>query len=150
MAASFPKTQEFLQKYLANLEILYQKLRSFHWNVEGRSFFTLHAQLEKLYDSTAEFIDEVAERLLMIGTRPLSTYKDYLEHATLQEAPAQAYPGPQVAQTLLADYSQLIESARQGISISEQEGDTGTMDMLTQNLRAFEKLSWMLSAYLKD
>lgn len=62
------KLYEKMNLYLANQEVAYIKLHNLHWYVKGRSFFTLHAKLEELYDQTAEIIDAVAERLL--GSRP--------------------------------------------------------------------------------
>lgn len=58
------KLYEKMNLYLANQEVAYIKLHNLHWYVKGRSFFTLHAKLEELYDRTAEIIDAVAERLL--------------------------------------------------------------------------------------
>ena len=56
------KLYEKMNLYLANQEVAYIKLHNLHWYVKGRSFFTLHAKLEELYDRTAEIIDAVAER----------------------------------------------------------------------------------------
>lgn len=55
------KLYEKMNLYLANQEVAYIKLHNLHWYVKGRSFFTLHAKLEELYDQTAEIIDAVAE-----------------------------------------------------------------------------------------
>ena len=64
-----------LNKLVANLTVLYTKLHSFHWYVKGRSFYTLHEVFENYYNHTTESLDEVAERLLAIGGRPVSTLK---------------------------------------------------------------------------
>ena len=68
-----------LNKLVANLTVLYTKLHSFHWYVTGRSFYTLHEVFENYYNYTTESLDEVAERLLAIGGRPVSTLKGALE-----------------------------------------------------------------------
>jgi starvation-inducible DNA-binding protein len=36
------QTTEHLNQLVADYQVLYQKLRSYHWNVTGRDFFTLH------------------------------------------------------------------------------------------------------------
>lgn len=148
MSSAFPKTAEFLQQYLADLNVGYQKLRSFHWNVEGKEFFTLHAKLQELYEDTVEEIDEIAERLLMIGQRPLSTMKEYLDKTGLKEAPAKGYSGKEVAEALLKDYEHYVKALHEGIQTSDKEGDQGTMDLLTKSLQKYEKLLWMLRAFL--
>ena len=53
--------------------------------MKGRSFFTLHAKLEELYDRTAEIIDAVAERLLAVGQAPVANMKEALALATIKE-----------------------------------------------------------------
>ena len=69
------KLYEKMNLYLANQEVAYIKLHNLHWYVKGRSFFTLHAKLEELYDRTAEIIDAVAERLLAVGQAPVANRK---------------------------------------------------------------------------
>ena len=79
------KLYEKMNLYLANQEVAYIKLHNLHWYVKGRSFFTLHAKLEELYDRTAEIIDAVAERLLAVGQAPVANMKEALALATIKE-----------------------------------------------------------------
>ena len=44
------KHKNELNKLVANLTVLYTKLHSFHWYVNGRSFYTLHTVFENYYD----------------------------------------------------------------------------------------------------
>ena len=37
-----------LNVLLANYHIYYQKLRNYHWNVEGENFFDLHDKFEEI------------------------------------------------------------------------------------------------------
>ena len=74
-----------LNGLLADATIFYQKLRHYHWNVEGRAFFELHAKFETLYTRWATAIDEIAERILMIGGVPLHTLTSMLKEARLVE-----------------------------------------------------------------
>ena len=53
-----------LNQLLADYQVFYANLRGFHWNVRGKGFFTLHEAYEKLYNTVAEQVDEVAERIL--------------------------------------------------------------------------------------
>ena len=80
------KTVEKLNLYLANLNVLYRKVQNYHWNIVGAGFFAVHEKLEEYYDAINEQIDDVAERILSIGGRPLGTLKDYLEITTIKEA----------------------------------------------------------------
>ncbi|HCN83601.1 MAG TPA: DNA starvation/stationary phase protection protein, partial [Sphingobacteriaceae bacterium] len=67
-----------LNDLLANYHIHYQKLRGCHWNVKGRSFFTLHIKFEELYTNAVITIDELAERILTLGKAHVSTYQEYI------------------------------------------------------------------------
>ena len=48
-----------LQQLLADFQVYYTNLRGFHWNIKGHNFFVLHSQFEKMYDDTAEKVDEI-------------------------------------------------------------------------------------------
>jgi starvation-inducible DNA-binding protein len=76
---------EKLNKLLADYQIYYQNLRGLHWNVKGAMFFMLHEKYEELYNQAAEVVDEIAERILMVGGKPLHTFGDYIQTATLKE-----------------------------------------------------------------
>ena len=143
------KVADHLDQHLADLHVLYTKLHNYHWNVEGPEFFTLHAQLEELYDAVAEEIDAVAERILMIGHRPSASLAAYLKKAQLQEAESVPVRGKQVVEQLMADYGKLVEGLRAGIAAAQEIGDEVSADLMIGSLSAYEKTLWILDAYLK-
>lgn len=59
-----------LQQLLADFQVHYMNLRGFHWNIQGHGFFVLHSKFEEMYDDTAEKVDQIAERILMLGGVP--------------------------------------------------------------------------------
>ncbi|HHT73990.1 MAG TPA: DNA starvation/stationary phase protection protein [Firmicutes bacterium] len=140
---------EHLNKYLANLHVLYTKLHNYHWNVEGQVFFTIHAKLEEIYDGVNEEIDAVAERILMLGERPLASLADYLKVADLKEAPSEGIQGKELIEILLADFQAMINSLREGIETAQEVGDEVTVDMMIGALSNLEKQVWMLDAFLR-
>ena len=117
-----------LNKLVANLTVLYTKLHSFHWYVKGRSFYTLHEVFENYYDETTNTLDEVAERLLAIGGRPVSTLKGALEIATIKEATETESTSEMVA-SILVDFELLIKDLSEIMESSEEAGDQGTSDL---------------------
>ncbi len=142
------KTAEALNNYLSDLHLFYGKLHCYHWNVEGPEFFPLHTKLEEVYDGVAEAIDEIAERILTIGARPVSTFKEYLERSKLQEAPSKAYSGDEVVRSVLADLQYLIGALRGIMAVAGESDDEVTIDQCVGALAAYEKTVWMLSAHL--
>jgi len=143
------KVAEHLNKYLANLQVLYTKLHNYHWNIEGKGFFTIHAKLEEIYDGVNDEIDAVAERILQLGERPLATLADYLKVAEIKEVPSEGIQSEALIKSLLADFQTLINGLRAGIELAQEVGDEVTADMAIGSLKNLEKYVWMLDAYLK-
>ncbi len=139
---------QFLNVHLSDLHVMYTKLHNYHWNVEGRGFFQLHAKLEELYDGVAGELDEVAERILQLGERPFATMKDYLANAKIKEVESKAISPDEVLSALQKDYEYVIESLKNGIDIAGEADDPVTEDMLTGMLAGYEKNLWMIKAYL--
>ena len=75
-----------LSVLLADLQVFYSNLRNFHWNVKGHGFFVLHSKYEELYNDAAEKVDEVAERILQLGSTPESRFSEYLKVTEIKEA----------------------------------------------------------------
>jgi starvation-inducible DNA-binding protein len=138
---------EVLNKQIANWNVLYVKLHNYHWYVKGGQFFTLHEKFEELYNEAGVNNDELAERLLAIGGEPLATMKAYLEVASITEA-SNEEDATQMVETLVADYTTMIEELKEGMDIAEQSNDETTGDMLLAIHSSLEKHVWMLRAYL--
>ncbi|WP_207420545.1 Dps family protein [Desertivirga brevis] len=138
---------DHLNDLLANYHIHYQKLRGCHWNVKGKSFFTLHAKFEELYTNAIATIDELAERILTLGKAPLSTYQDYLSVSRIKEIPTEGVEDVQLVSSILDDFSALIEMEREIMELTADSGDDGTNDMINRFMQFKEKNTWMLRAY---
>lgn len=137
-----------LNKYLADLHVLYTKLHNYHWNVVGLGFFEMHVKLEELYTATALEIDEVAERVLQLEERPLATMKDYLATTTLKEAESKKIKAGEAAEGVLNDYQAILADLRVIVELAGENSDEQTVGMLDGFIGAYEKHIWMLSAYL--
>lgn len=142
------KLVNFLNQLLSNSFVLFVKLHRYHWFVQGRHFFQLHEEFEKMYDTFAKDIDEIAERILMIDGKPLATMIKYVKEATLEEATADDKESEMIAQ-LRKDYEQVIKEIKEiGIPLAEEQNDEPTLDMLIGLQGKLEKYVWMLTAYL--
>jgi starvation-inducible DNA-binding protein len=138
-----------LNGLLADEHILYTKTRNYHWNYEGDNFMEMHKFYEGQYDELEEIIDEVAERIRMLGHYPEGRMKDFLKLTRLQE---QDYTTVQTEQVknLLADHESIIISIRKAIDdVNETWKDAGTADFITGLMEQHEKMAWMLRSYLK-
>lgn len=141
------KLHDGLNKQVGNLSVFFVKLHHHHWFVEGQQFYKLHEKFEEMYDEINELYDEVAERLLMIGGKPLSTLKDYLAVTSLHEAKGGESAKEMVAQ-VRDDFKVLRKEFNDLIPVAQDEGDEVTADLLIGALTDFDKHIWMLTAFL--
>lgn len=138
-----------LNQQVANLNLMYVKLHSYHWFVKGPHFFTLHEKFEEIYNEMTAKMDEVAERLLTIGGKPYATLKEYAQHATIAEADG-SENAEQMVKQLIADFSQLVKEFGELNIIAEDAGDKVTADMFVGMSADLEKHIWMLNAYIGE
>lgn len=143
------KTVAALNELLANLHIHYQKLRSYHWNVQGKHFFELHEKFENMYNDVKVRIDEVAERILTLGSHPISTLEEYLEISDVKETGFKLSESEMVG-NLASDIRIVVDKMRSVLERCEADNDSGTEDMISGFISATEKDHWMLTAFLKS
>ena len=138
---------EKLNHLLANYQIFYMNVRGYHWNVRGNDFFELHAKFEEFYTDLLTKVDEVAERILTLGHKPVHAYSDYIKLARIQED-KDVHDGTACVNGVLRGYQTLIEFQRELLSIASDADDEGTAAQAGDYIREQEKTVWMLNAYL--
>ncbi|RME92828.1 MAG: DNA starvation/stationary phase protection protein [Bacteroidetes bacterium] len=143
------QTGKTLNLLLANYQLYYQNLRNFHWNISGEHFFDLHEKFEELYNDARLKIDEIAERLLTLRIRPMSTLSAYLDAAEVQEA-GKVSDSYEMVEHILQDHKILIKNMRTVIAAADDISDEGTIDLIGGFLSDLEKKSWMLDAWLAN
>lgn len=135
-----------LQQLLADYQVFYTNLRDFHWNIKGHGFFTLHAKFEEIYNDAATKIDEIAERILMLGGTPENRFSKYLDSAKIKET-TDIKCGTDAIDNILDSLGYIIQEERRLTAIADLADDVVTIDMLTGYLAQQEKLVWMLVAF---
>lgn len=139
--------QEAVNKQVANWTVLFTKLHNFHWYVKGPHFFVLHEKFEELYNEAAEYIDDLAERLLALEGAPIATLTEILETATVKEAKG-GESADEMVKVIVDDFQVLIDELKVGMDLAVEAGDETTGDMLLAVHQSLEKHNWMLRAYL--
>lgn len=136
-----------LNKQVANWGVLFIKLHNYHWYVKGTQFFTLHTKFEELYNEAAAHLDDLAERLLTIGGKPVATMNDFLKVASVRDA-AGNETAEQMVQDIARDFTQMIGELKQGMELAEAANDEATGDLLLAIHSSLEKRVWMLNSFL--
>lgn len=134
--------------FLADVTVLSQKVHNIHWNLKGNDFIPIHATLDEYYDELQEFIDETAERLIMIGDRPIGNLKSMLASTRLKELDDADIRSLEGFEALIVDYDLLRTQAHHIIELSDSYKDPGSADLYTDILRKVEKRLWMMNAYI--
>ncbi|WP_280771355.1 Dps family protein [Salipaludibacillus daqingensis] len=136
-----------LNRQLSNWNVLNTKLHNFHWYVKGENFFTLHEKFEEFYNEAATNIDEIAERILTIGGKPVATLTQYLEGSSIKEAAGNEVAKDMVS-ALAADFTTISKESDEIIRLAEENGDEATADMFIALKSSIQQHTWMLNAFL--
>lgn len=136
-----------LNELIADATVIYQKLRHYHWNVNGPHFYNLHVKFEELYDETALVIDGFAERVRGLGDWPVHTMKDMLELSSLSEDPEIPDADTMVSR-LSADYEAFSAKLEKALKLAEEADDRVTVDLLDETNDQVNAHIWMFKAYL--
>ncbi len=136
-----------LNELLANYSFFYQNTRGYHWNIKGQKFFELHLKFEELYNDLFLKIDEVAERILTLGHSPNHKFSDYKKSSQIKES-IQVSDGIKAVEDILKSFRIIITIQRELLQLSADAEDEGTNALMSDYIRAQEKLVWMYSSFL--
>jgi starvation-inducible DNA-binding protein len=134
-----------LEVALADTYALYLKTQNYHWHVKGPQFKSLHELFEMQYKELAEAIDQVAERLLMMGHKAPATFTDLNNLKTIKDGNSSLNANQMVTE-LAHDNSILVKDLNQAIKIAQENNDEGTITLLSDRIAAHQKAHWMLAA----
>ena len=137
-----------LSKLLADTYSLYLKTHSFHWNITGPQFNSLHNMFEVQYNELWLAADEVAERIRTLDVFAPASYSQFAKLSSIKEEPGVPEWKDMVAQ-LVEGHEISAHTAREVIKVADKAGDEGTADLVTGRLKEHEKTAWMLRSLLK-
>jgi starvation-inducible DNA-binding protein len=137
-----------LSRLLADTYVLYLKTHSFHWNVEGPMFQTLHQMFMEQYTETWNATDLIAERIRSLGEYAPGTYREYARLTRIKET--EGVPrAEEMVRLLIEGQEAVVRTAREALSVADEANDQPTLDLLTQRMQVHEKNAWMLRSLLK-
>ena len=137
-----------LSKLLADTYSLYLKTHSFHWNVEGPMFQTLHVMFMAHYTEMWNALDVIAERIRALGHYAPNGYSDMAKLTTIKESKSVPKANKMIEEAIQG-HEAVIKTTRSIFEAAEKAKDQTTMDVLTQRLDIHEKTAWMLRSLLK-
>lgn len=137
---------ESLNQLLADSLVFYVKLHNYHWNVAGPHFELIHKKTESIYEYFSTLYDDVAERILQLGDKPIVTMHSILERSQLQEEPHDNFNDREVLHGIIHDM-EAIYSHIKNIT-GHKDCDAITVAFLEEQCAHFEKELWILKTTL--
>ena len=138
---------EILNTTLADEAVLTLKTRSAYWNMRGPGFFDLHILFNTQYELLNQSSNEIAERTRMMGGNAIGNFKEFIQHARMDEQPGVV---PDVLR-LLADHESSIRHLRDDAKkCSEEFEDEGTSELLVKVMQQHEKMAWILRSFKEN
>ncbi|MBW8873868.1 MAG: DNA starvation/stationary phase protection protein [Acidobacteria bacterium] len=145
------KSVENLNQVLADTMTLRDLYKKHHWQVAGHTFYQLHLLFDKHYEEQDELVDQIAERIQLLGGVSLAMAADVAETTIIPRPPRGREEVPVQISRLLHAHEILLEEARSMARQADDAGDDGTNDLLVSDvIRTNELQVWFLSQHLVD
>lgn len=136
-----------LRQTVASTYALMGQLHLCHWNVRGKSFFSLHDAFQVQYTELFTAVDEIAERIRAIGGLAPGGLGTLAQKAGIKEI-AEDATADQMVQHLLEAHQKVLEDVAIVRDRAGEAKDLATEDMMIGRKQVHQKAVWMLTSYL--
>jgi starvation-inducible DNA-binding protein len=142
---------EQLNLLLADSMTLRDLYKKSHWQVAGPTFYQLHLLFDKHYNEQVEIVDEIAERIQLLGGVSVAMAPDVAETTRIERPPRGREEVPVQISRLLDAHQIIIGHCRELSRRASDLGDEGTNDLVVSDvLRPNELQVWFLSEHLVE
>lgn len=141
---------QHLAQLLAETYTLYLKTQKYHWNVVGMHFQSLHVLFEGQYQDLAQAVDEIAERIRVLGEEAPGSYQEFAKLSSVADDPKSKVSDQEMLRNLLTDHEKVVMTAKGLLPLLDGANDEGTSSLLGNRIEVHEKAAWMLRSSLLD
>jgi starvation-inducible DNA-binding protein len=142
---------ERLNQTLVDTMTLRDLYKKHHWQVSGSTFYQLHLLFDKHYDEQVELVDQIAERIQILGGLSYAMAADVAENTNIPRPPKGREEVPVQISRLLTAHEIILQHARASARKAAEMGDDGTNDLLVSDvIRTNEMQVWFLAEHLVD
>ena len=141
---------EILQARLADSIDLGLVTKQAHWNLKGPQFIGIHLMLDTFRTEQDEWSDMMAERITQLGGTARGTTQEVTRETSLPPYPTDIYAVADHLKALIERYAACANAIRQNIDDTDDAGDKGTADLLTEVSRGLDKQLWFLEAHTQE
>jgi len=140
---------EQLNQLLADTITLRDLYKKSHWQVAGPTFYQLHLLYDKHYEEQNELVDQIAERIQLLGGISLAMAADIAETTRIERPPRGREEVPVQISRLLDAHQLVIGQCRKLAKRAQSIGDDGTNDLVISDvLRTNELQQWFINEHL--
>ncbi|WP_161883168.1 Dps family protein [Deinococcus alpinitundrae] len=139
------KSARALQSTLTELQALQLQTKQAHWNVSGTLFYPIHLMLQEHYEGIATYADEVAERLLAVGSSSDGRAPTIVQTSGLPEIPGGFIDDARVLTFFTTQYQTVGERLKKRIDDVEKVDPTSA-NLLQEVEHGIEKYQWQVRA----
>lgn len=140
---------EILKQIQADAHAMFIKTHNYHWNIEGMDFFPVHNQTEEIYTNMSTLYDDVAERVLQLGEKPLLTIKELVAVAKIEDETKNSFRSKEVIASILKDYKYFLDIFKKLSEAASDVGDKTTEAFADEKVASLEKDIWMIGNMTK-
>jgi starvation-inducible DNA-binding protein len=145
------RSADALNQLLADTITLRDLYKKHHWQVSGPTFYQLHLLFDKHFNEQNELVDEIGERIMMLGGVSIAMAADVAETTMIPRPPKGREEVPVQISRLLEAHEIVLKAARAMAREAAQSGDDGTNDLLVSDvIRLNEMQVWFVSEHVVD
>lgn len=142
---------ERLNQILADTLTIRDLYKKSHWQTSGMTFYSLHLLFDKHFSEQSELVDEIAERIQMLGGLSYAMGADAGDNTNIPRPPKGREEPPVQISRLLDAHEIIVQGARAAARKAADMGDDATNDLLVSDvIRTNEMQVWFLAEHLVD
>jgi len=140
-----------LNQILADTMTLRDMYKKHHWQVTGHTFYQLHLLFDKHYAEQSKLVDDIAERVKLLGGVSIAMAHDVAESTLIPRPPKGREEVPVQISRLLHAHEIVLKEARTMARVAAERDDQGTNDLLvSQVIRTNELQVWFIAEHVVD
>ena len=140
-----------LNQLLADTITLRDMYKKHHWQVVGPTFYQLHLLYDKHYEEQANLVDDIAERIQILGGVAVAMAHDVAELSSVPRVPRDREEAPVQVSRLLDAHQRILKNCHDYAEKASNAKDDGTNDLIVSQLvRTNEMQVWFVSEHVVD
>lgn len=140
---------QHLQRQVANAFVLYANYKYYHWQTFGPFFRDLHLMFDEFASNMLGTMDEMAERIRMIGQDVQNVQLKQMQEAANVHSAAPDRSMRETIEEADANLLLVIKDMRDAAKAADESNDPGTVDLFSKIVQIHEKHEWFLREILK-